>query len=412
MNASTNPSTIVIVGTGQAGGSCAVELRKRGFEGRIVLVGEEPHIPYKRPPLSKAYLAGEVELDHLYVMHAPKLEENNIECQCGAAVATIDRDNKQVTLTDGSQLAYDKLVLATGGRARPLPVEGADADNVFLLRTIADVDQIKQHCEEGRRVAIVGGGFIGLEAAAISNKLGLDVTVLEGFDRVLSRVTSPEVSAFFERLHREAGVDLHTGVSVTALEHGADGTQVVLDDGERIPADFVVIGIGLIPNTELASEAGLEVDNGIVVDEHTLTSDPDIYAAGDCTNHPNALVGGNIRLESVQNAMDQGRATAQNLLGNETAYQTVPWFWSDQYDVKLQMAGVSAGYDDLVMRGDPDAHSFSVFYLKNGRLISADAINKPKDFMMAKKLVDNECHPDREQLADDEVPLKSLLPES
>lgn len=412
MNASTTPSTIVIIGTGQAGGSCATELRKRGFEGRVVLVGEEPHIPYKRPPLSKAYLAGEVELDHLYVMHAPKLEENNIECQCGTAVATIDRDNKRVTLTDGNQLEYDKLVLATGGRARPLPIDGADGDNVFLLRTIADVDKIKQHCEAGRRAAIVGGGFIGLEAAASITKKDLAVTVLEGFDRVLARVTSPEVSAFFEGLHREAGVDLRTGVNVTAIEHGADESQVVLDDGERISADFVVIGIGLIPNTELAADAGLEVDNGIVVDEYTRTSDPDIYAAGDCTNHPNALAGENIRLESVQNAMDQGRATAHNLMGNETTYQAVPWFWSDQYDVKLQMTGISTGYDDFVMRGDPESHSFSVFYLKNGRLISADAINKPKDFMMAKKLVNSECCPDRDQLADDEVPLKSLLPES
>lgn len=412
MNASNNPSTIVIVGTGQAGGSCAVELRKRGFEGRVVLIGDEPHIPYKRPPLSKAYLSGDASADSLYVMHAPKLEENNIECQCGVAVESIDRDNKRVALADGSELAYDKLVLATGGRARPLPVDGADADNVFLLRTIADVDKIKHHCESGRRVAIIGGGFIGLEAAASITKLGLEVTVLEGFDRVLSRVTSPQVSEFFERLHREAGVDLRTGVSVTAIEHDSDGTAVVLEDGERIATDFVVIGIGLIPNTELAAEAGLQVNNGIVVDEHTRTSDPDIYAAGDCTNHPNTLFGNSIRLESVQNAMDQGRTTARNLIGDETAYQTVPWFWSDQYDVKLQMAGISTGYDDCVMRGNPDDHAFSMFYLKEGRLISADAINRAKDFMMAKKLVTGQAHPDREKLANDDIPLKSLLPEN
>lgn len=412
MNASSSPSTIVIVGTGQAGGSCAVELRKRGFEGRIILVGDEPHIPYKRPPLSKAYLAGDASLDSLYVMHAPKLEEAGIECVQGVAVERIDRESKRVTLADGSELAYDKLVLATGGRARPLPIPGADADNVFLLRTIADVDRIKQHCQPGRRVAIVGGGFIGLEAAAVATKLGLEVTVLEGMDRVLSRVTSPEVSAFFERIHREAGVNLRTGVSVTAFEAGADSTDAILDDGERVPADFVIIGIGLIPNIELAADAGLEVDNGIVVDEHTRTSDPDIHAVGDCTSHPNALVGGHIRLESVQNAMEQGRAAAVNLSGDATPYQAVPWFWSDQYDVKLQMAGVSAGYDDCVVRGEPDEHSFSVFYLRDGCLIAADAINRAKDFMMAKKLVTSECRPDREQLADDEVPLKTFLPES
>lgn len=411
MNETNTSSTIVIIGTGQAGGSCATELRKRGFEGRIVLVGDEPHIPYKRPPLSKAYLAGDTSLESLYVMHAPKLEENNIETQCGVAVDKIDRDNQQVILADGNKIDYDKLVLATGGRARPLPVDGADADNVFLLRTIADVEQIKQHCTSDKRVAIVGGGFIGLEAAAISTKLGLDVTVLEGFDRVLSRVTSPDVSAFFERIHREAGVNLRTGVSVTAIEHGNNGSEIVLDDGERVATDFVIVGIGLIPNTELASDAGLEVDNGIVVNEHTQTSDPDIYAAGDCTSHPNSLFG-NIRLESVQNAMDQGRATAHNLIGTDKAYDTVPWFWSDQYDVKLQMAGISSGYDDYVIRGNPDDHQFSVFYLKNGQLISTDAINRAKDFMMAKKLIGAQAQPDREQLADDDVPLKSLLPES
>ncbi|MDN5937308.1 MAG: FAD-dependent oxidoreductase, partial [Salinisphaera sp.] len=266
--------------------------------------------------------------------------------------------------------------------------------------------------QPGRRVAIVGGGFIGLEAAAVTSKLGLQVTVLEGLPRVLSRVTSPEVSSFYEAAHREAGVDLRTGVAVTAFERGKNGIEVVLGDEDRVEADFVIIGIGLIPHTELAAEAGLTVGNGIVVDEFTRTSDPDIFAVGDCSNHPNALTGGNIRLESVQNAMEQGRAAAHNLSGEAAPYQTVPWFWSDQYDLKLQMAGLSAGHDDHVLRGDPAARSFSGFYLREGRLIASDSINRPKDFMMAKRLVAADCRPTREQLEDENRNLKSLLPAS
>lgn len=408
----TQDSTIVIVGAGQAGGSCAVELRKRGHQGQVVLVGDEPYVPYKRPPLSKTYLAGEATLDSLYVLHPPKLEEAGIECRCGARVTGIDRKQKTVALDNGETLAYDKLVLATGGSARPLNIPGADLPEVFLLRTIADVDQIKTYCQPGRRVAIVGGGFIGLEAAAVTSKLGLQVTVLEGLPRVLSRVTSPEVSSFYEAAHREAGVDLRTGVAVTAFERGKNGIEVVLGDEDRVEADFVIIGIGLIPHTELAAEAGLTVGNGIVVDEFTRTSDPDIFAVGDCSNHPNALTGGNIRLESVQNAMEQGRAAAHNLSGEAAPYQTVPWFWSDQYDLKLQMAGLSAGHDDHVLRGDPAARSFSVFYLREGRLIASDSINRPKDFMMAKRLVAADCRPTREQLEDENRNLKSLLPAS
>lgn len=400
---------IVIVGAGQAGGACAVELRKKGYEGPVVLLGDEPHIPYKRPPLSKTYLAGEAKLESLYVMQAPNLEKAGIECRSGVRVERIDREGKRVLLDNGEELAYGKLVLATGGRARPLPIPGADAPNVFLLRTIADVDRIRPHCQAGRRVAIVGGGFIGLEAAAVATKLGLEVTVLEGLPRVLSRVTAPEVSAFFEREHRAAGVDLRTDVSVTAFEGEPEADTVVLSDGTRIPADFVIVGIGLIPNTGLAEEAGLEVDDGIVVDEYTRTSDPDILAVGDCSNHPNTLFDRRVRLESVQNAMEQGRAAAANLAGQETPYATVPWFWSDQYDLKLQMAGLSVGYDRKVMRGDPDTRSFSMFYLRDGTVIAADSVNRAKDFMMAKKLVAGHSRPDPAQLADEDVPLNTLL---
>jgi 3-phenylpropionate/trans-cinnamate dioxygenase ferredoxin reductase component len=345
--------TFLIVGAGQAGGECAVELRKQGFAGRIVIIGDEAHLPYRRPPLSKAYFAGSARLESLYVMPQASLDKANIEVMSGVHVDSLDRASKSVVLADSRRLAYDKLALTTGGRARPLNLPGASRPNVFLLRSIADVDGIRAQAQAGKRMVVVGGGFIGLETAAVAAKLGLKVTVLEGLPRVLARVTVPEVSEFFERAHREAGVDLRTGVQVTALEGEPNVTHVVLDDGTRVEADFVVVGIGLIPNTELAQAAGLAVDNGIVVDEFTQTDDPDIVAAGDCTNHPSEFAGRRLRLESVQNAMEQGRAAAHAMLGKAVPYQMVPWFWSDQYDLKLQMVGLSTGYEQMVLRGNP-----------------------------------------------------------
>lgn len=408
MSELTADSTVVIVGAGQAGGESAAELRKLGFAGRIVILGEEPQPPYKRPPLSKAYLAGSVQEEGLYVMQAAQLQKANIEFRGNARVTRIDRAARTVHLADGTTQAYDKLVLATGGRARPLTVPGADASNVFPLRTIADVQGIRAHCSEGQRVVIVGGGFIGLEVAAVAVKLGLKVTVLEGLPRVLARVTVPEVSAFFERAHREAGVDLRTGAQMAGFE-GSPVTAVKLADGTRIECDFVVVGIGLIANTEVAQEAGLVVDNGIVVDEYARTSDPDIVAAGDCTNHPSEFLGRRVRLESVQNAMEQGRAAARTLFGRVEPYRMVPWFWSDQYDLKLQMVGVSGAHDQLVFRGDPATQrSFAAFYLKEGKLIAADTVSRPQDFMFAKKLVAEGAVIDPAQLADESIPLKTL----
>jgi 3-phenylpropionate/trans-cinnamate dioxygenase ferredoxin reductase component len=401
-------STVVIVGAGQAGGEAAAELRRQGFAGRVIILGEEPQPPYKRPPLSKAYLSGAVTEESLYVMQPAQLAKVNIEFRGNSKVARIDRHNKRLELADGSTQAYDKLVLATGGRARPLPIPGADASNVFLLRTIEDVQKIKALCAPGKRVTIVGGGFIGLEGAAVLVKMGLKVTLLEGLPRVLARVTVPAVSAFFERMHREAGVDLRTGAQLAGFE-GTPVNAVTLADGTRIETDLVVVGIGLIANTELAEAAGLKVDNGIVVDEFARTDDPDIYAAGDCSNHPSAFLGRHVRLESVQNAMEQGRAAARNLLGKNEPYRTVPWFWSDQYDLKLQMVGLSGAHDRMVLRGDPaTARNFAVFYLKDGRLIAADTVSRPQEFMFAKKLVAEGAVIDPAQLADESVPMKSL----
>ena len=407
----TSDSTVAIVGGGQAGGTCAMELHKKGFEGRIVIVTDEDFIPYKRPPLSKTYLSGEASLESLYVMQAAKLEAAGIETMTGVTVDTLDREAKSLSLSNGETLNYDKLVLPTGGRARPLPVDGADADNVFLLRSIADVDAIKARCGEGKKLVIIGGGFIGLEVAAVAVKQGMNVTVLEGLDRVLARVASPEASAFYERVHREAGVDLRTNASVTGIEGAPEATHVVLGDGSKLEADFVVVGIGLIANTEIAEAAGLDVDNGIVVNEHCQTSDADIFAAGDCTNFNSPFYGRRMRLESVQNAMDQARTAADNLMGGDSIYDAQPWFWSDQYDLKLQMVGLNQGYDETVVRGNPDDNSFSVFYLQNGVVIAMDAISRPKDFMMSKKLIAARVSPDKAALADENIELKDLLPQ-
>ncbi|RZO85419.1 MAG: pyridine nucleotide-disulfide oxidoreductase [Oceanococcus sp.] len=400
---------IVIVGGGQAGATLAQELRKLGFEGGLTIIGEEPQLPYRRPPLSKAYLAGEASEESLYVMKAPILEKNNVSFRGGVRVTQIDRDNKTLTLDNGETLNWDKLALTTGGRARPLPVQGADAQNVFELRSVADVDAIRPHCQAGKRAVIIGGGFIGLEVAAVARKLGVEVSVLEGLPRVLARVTAPQVSEFFETVHRDAGVDLRTGAAVTAIE-GNPVSHVVLESGERLAADFVVVGIGLIPNTELASMAGLEVDNGIVVDAQARTSDPNVVAAGDCTNLPSAFYNRRIRLESVNNAMEQARIAAATLLGQDKTYDAVPWFWSDQYDLKLQMVGLSEGYDNTVLRGDPATRSFSLFYLKDGVVIAADAVSQPKDFMAAKKLVAARAAPDPEALGNPDQALADLIP--
>jgi 3-phenylpropionate/trans-cinnamate dioxygenase ferredoxin reductase component len=408
-----NGGTIVIVGAGQAGGECAIQLKKLGYPGRVLVVGEEPHIPYKRPPLSKAYLAGEAKLDTLQLMPRASFDKLGIELMPDTRVTAIDRARRSLKLAGGLDLPYDKLVLATGSRARELNLPGAQRTNVLALRTIADVDRIRERLAPGTRVTIIGGGFIGLEVAAICAKLKAKVTVLEGMPRVLARVTVPQVSAFFERVHREAGVDLRTGAQIAALEGEPEVTRVDLADGTRVDTELIIVGIGIVPNVELAQAAGLAVDNGIVVDEHTRTADPDILAAGDCTSHPNDFLGRRVRLESVQNAMEQARACAATLLGRDEPYRAVPWFWSDQYDLKLQMAGLSAGFDQCIVRGDlARGRSFAAFYLRDGHLIAADTVSRPADFMFAKKLVAARLKLDPAALADERVPLRSLLPEA
>lgn len=408
-------STAIIIGAGHAGGELAIALRNEGWEGRILLLGEEAHLPYHRPPLSKAYLAGSVEKSSLAIRPLAAYERANVEFMPGVRVVRIDRTNQRLELADGSQLAYDKLAIATGGRPRPLSVPNAAVAercaNFHYLRTLDDVEQIRAQLAPGKRLAIVGGGYIGLEVAASAIAQGLQVTVLEALPRVLQRVTAAELSAYYERKHREAGVDIRTGVQVADLEvTGEAVSAVICADGSRLETDLVVVGIGLLANTELAAEAGLQVDNGILVDEHAQTSDPHIYAAGDCTNHPNALLGRRLRLESVPNALEQSRVAAANMAGKAKTYASVPWFWSDQYELKLKMVGLAEGFERLVLRGDPATDSFSAFYLKGDKVLAADTVNRPQDFIAAKRLVAEGIAVTDAQLADDSRPLKELLP--
>jgi 3-phenylpropionate/trans-cinnamate dioxygenase ferredoxin reductase subunit len=406
-------AAIVIVGGGQAGAEAATLLRQNRFDGRIALIGAERELPYMRPPLSKAFLAREIGKEALIYKAAAAYEKAGIEMRLGVSVERIDRHAKLLRLDGNETLGYDKLIIATGGRARVLPVPGADLRNIFYLRTIADVEALQPRMEAGQRLVIVGGGYIGLEAAAVAVKRGLAVTVLESAPRVLARVTAPSLSSFYERVHREAGVDIRTGVTVSGFAPlGGDGPvgRVQCKGGETFAADFVLIGIGLVPNTGLAEQAGLDVGDGIVVDAESRSSDPGIYAIGDCAMHAHhGFLGGKIRLESVPNALEQARAAAASITGRPIPEAAAPWFWSDQYDLKLQMVGLSDGYDELAVRGSMESSSFIAFYLKEGTVIAADAVNRPGDFMAAKRIIGERMMIPALRLKDEALPLKALL---
>ncbi|MEK6805589.1 MAG: FAD-dependent oxidoreductase [Pseudomonadota bacterium] len=401
--------TVLVVGAGQAGAEFALAYRAKNSTDRIVLVGEEPELPYRRPPLSKLFLARQMPQAQIYLHAEATYAKQNVELRLGLRAEAIDRNARRVRFADGSSEPYDTLVLATGGRVRSLSVPGADASNVRYLRSLADAQALSALLGPGKRLVIIGGGYIGLEVAATARGLETQVTVLESMPRVLARVTAPELSAFYEKVHRDAGVVVRTDVQIDHIEHGHQGSAVVLKSGERHPADVILVGIGLIPNTELAADAGLDVDNGIRVDGHAQTSDPNILAVGDCANHHNRLLNRRLRLESVPNAMEQSRAAAATLAGTPTEYAPVPWFWSDQYKLKLQMAGLSQGHDQTVMRGDPAKQSFTVFYLSQGAVIAADTVNHPPEHQLAKRMVAERLRPDIQRLADDTQPLKDLF---
>jgi len=377
----------VVVGASYAGAQLVASLRQEGWSGEIVLVGDESVLPYQRPPLSKAYLAGKCSLEELAIRSEDFYAKQDIK-RVAATVKEIDRSAAELVLGTGDRLAYDALALCTGARPRRLRAEGADLDGVHYLRRSSDVERIREDTISGRNAVIVGGGYIGLETAASLRALGLHVTVVEAADRVLERVSAPEVSTFFTRVHEHEGVDVRTNASVEALvgDHRVQG--VVLASGESVPADLVIIGIGIEPSTELAEAAGLVVDDGILIDAQARTSDPTIVAAGDCTSQDVPRYGRRIRLESVPSAVEQAKVAAATICERDKVIAALPWFWSDQYNLKLQIAGLNTGYDDVVLSGDPTRdRDFTCYYLRQGELVAADCVNRPRDFMTSKRLL-------------------------
>jgi 3-phenylpropionate/trans-cinnamate dioxygenase ferredoxin reductase subunit len=397
---------IVIIGAGQAGCQAVESLRKEGFTGPITMIGDEAYPPYQRPPLSKAYLLGTFERERLFLKGDSYYPEAGCDLILNTTVKAIHRAERQVELADGRKLPYDKLLLATGARVRKLRCPGADLPGIHYLKTIADVDGLQAAFTPGKRIAIVGGGYIGLEVAAVGAKRGLDVTVFEAMDRLMARAVSPQISAFYAQEHRKAGVklELNTGVE----EIGGNGkVEWVRAGGLTYDADMVLVGIGVIPCDELAKEAGLAVTDGIVVDQNAMTGDPHIWSAGDCTRHV-GREGHEIRLECVQNAIDQAKHAALAMTGKPKTYSEVPWFWSDQYDLKLQIAGLARPTDTLVQRGDPASRKFSVFHMRDGKVGAVEAVNAAPDYLIGKKLIAEGKAVDAAKLADTSIAIKTL----
>jgi 3-phenylpropionate/trans-cinnamate dioxygenase ferredoxin reductase subunit len=398
---------ILIVGAGQAGASLCAKLRADGFAGRVTMIGEEPAPPYQRPPLSKKYLLGQMERERLFLRPEAFYADRRIDLITGARVTAIDPAAKTATLDDGRTIAWDKLALTTGARPRALPASiGGALPGALPLRTLANVDALVPLATPGKKALIVGGGYIGLEAAAVLHGLGLHVTLLEAADRILQRVAAPETSAYYRALHAAHGVDLREGAALIRLTGDTRVTGADLADGTHIKVDFALIGIGVIANVELAEAAGLTIDNGIAVDAGGRTSHPDIVSAGDCASLP--WRGRRIRLESVQNAIDQAEAAAQTLMGAEIAYDPTPWFWSDQYDVKLQIAGLSHGYDRIIVRPGARPGAQSVWYFHGAALLAVDAMNDPRGYMTGKRWLEAGYSPDPDALAAPDADLKTL----
>ena len=401
--------SVVVIGAGQAASQLVASLRSEGFKGSITVIGEETHLPYQRPPLSKAYLKGEIAADRLFIKPQEFYNEAGCTLLLGRTATAVDRKTRQVTLGDGTRIPYTKLVFATGSRVRKLPIPGADLPGCFYLRGIDDVDLLRPRMAPGARLTIIGAGYIGLEVAAVAVKRGLKVTVIEAMPRVLARAASPQISAFFEDEHRRAGVDLRCYVRTESVAQTGDMLAVSTSSG-IVPADFVLVGVGILPNVELARDAGLEVDNGIVVNQFAQTEDPDVFALGDCANLPNSWAqGGRVRLESVQNAIDQAKHAALAIVGKPKVYDEVPWFWSDQYDLKLQIACLSTPADQIVLRGDPASRSFAAFHLQDGTVTAVESVNAAPEYMMGRRLIAARARVAPERLADKAVPMKDMV---
>jgi 3-phenylpropionate/trans-cinnamate dioxygenase ferredoxin reductase subunit len=396
----------VIIGGGHAAAEATSALRKEAFTGDITLVCDEPYLPYHRPPLSKTFLADHLPPEAIFIRNAESYAAAGVTTLLGRRAVEIDREARSVALDDGREVAYSALVLATGAAPRRLEIAGANERELHYIRSIGDIEALRPKAAPGRRAVIVGGGYIGLETAAMLRKLGLDVTVIESMPRVLQRVTAPEVSSFYERIHREEGVDIVTSAALVGITPDA----VILADGREIAADILIAGIGVAPDTHLAGQSGLATGNGVLIDEGCRTSDPSILAAGDCTRFTSRHYAGSMRLESVQNANDQARVAAAVIAGRDAIYDAIPWFWSDQYDLKLQIAGVSAGYDEIAIRGDNEnGRSFAAFYLRGGEIIAVDAVNRGKEFMAGKRLIAARARIPPRVLADDGIPAADLL---
>lgn len=401
---------ILIIGAGQAAAGAAISLRAGGFEGAITMFGDESNLPYQRPPLSKAYLSGTMSMERVTIRPAEAWLEDHVSVRTGVRIDAIDRAAHCLRTDGGTIHPYDKLIIATGSRVRKLMCIGADLEAVHYLRTIGDVDGMRGAFHHGQRLVVIGGGYIGLEVAAVAAKTGLIVTILEAAPRVLARVAPPAVSAFFEGLHKEAGVTIITNAKVTAIAGQSHVTGVRLDDGTLVDADIVLVGIGIIPNAELARDAGLIAPDGIETDKDARTNDPDIYAIGDCASRPLVHYGDRRgRLESVHNALEQAKLAAASILGLPRPLEETPWFWSDQYDVKLQIAGLSMGATQTVLRGDPATKRFAAFHLDdNNRLLGVDAINAPPEFIVAKQVIARQGRLARETLADMSISMKEI----
>ena len=408
MSTSGSSGHTVVIGAGQAGFSFCARLRELGYEGAITLIGEESTPPYQRPPLSKAYLLREMTLERLLFRPEDFYSDQNIDLKLSVRTTSITPADKSVTLSDGTTLTYDTLVLATGSRPRLLPADvSGGLDGIYYVRSVADADAVEHEVKPGRRALVVGGGYIGLEAAAVAAKQGVNVTLIEAADRILQRVACEETSDYFRKLHSAHGVDVRERVGLEQLT-GSDGrvTHAKLGDGTELEVDFVIAGIGIIPNQDLAADAGLQTDNGIEVDEMCRTSDPSILAVGDCASF--AFKGNRLRLESVGHAIDHAHAAAAVVMGTEAPYQAKPWFWSDQYDTKLQIAGLSLGFDRIVTR-ESDERSTSFWYFQGDELLAVDAMNDPRAYMVAKRLIEAGKSPSPEAVADTSTDLKTLL---
>jgi 3-phenylpropionate/trans-cinnamate dioxygenase ferredoxin reductase subunit len=401
---------VVIVGAGHGGAQAAISLRQGGFVGSIAIVGDEPELPYERPPLSKEYLAGDKPFERILIRPPAFWEERGVEMLLGRRVTSVDPERRQIVTADGAAIRYDKLIWAAGASARRLRCEGHDLQGVHTVRTRADVDRMMGELPHVSRAVVIGGGYIGLEAAAVLAKFGKQVVLVEALDRVLARVAGEPLSRFYEAEHRAHGVDVRLGSGVDRIE-GSSGKVVGihLAGGERLVADMVIVGIGIVPAVEPLFAAGAEGANGVAIDAQCRTSLPHVFAIGDCALHANRFANGApIRLESVQNAADQAVVAAKTIMGQAVAYEAVPWFWSNQYELKLQTVGLSTGHDATIVRGDIAAHSFSLIYLRDGRVIALDCVNAAKDYVQGRKLVMERITADVARLADTSIPLKAL----